>query len=483
MYTTYKQFHSYSIIMINPYISRAKFIITKKTGNNRLNTELCLLFVKKIQKSLYQILVKVTTLKKNDKIVSDEKGGVMKVVGLVTEYNPFHNGHLYHLLASKEKTNATHSIAVMSGHFLQRGEPAIIDKWTRARNAVDAGVDLIIEIPTLFSSSSAEYFAYGSVSLLNQLGIVDTLCFGSEDGRIDLIQESANLLASNDEDLESHLLEALKTGISYPKAREIAMNRILDPLNKALEFKPNNILGIEYLKSINFLNSKIEPFTIKRKQADYMSLELSGTISSATGIRNYIFNNNNLVGIENFVPSSTYDSLLYNFNNNNLIEPNLLGDLILYKIRSSSIEYLNSIHDVSEGLEYRIKKHAELSNSYEELITSVISKRFTRTRIQRIMVKILLDITKNMIKKCGDVQPKYARILAFNKKGAELIKRIKKESDFQLITNINKVQLDPSMKDMLDLDIKATNIYNLLYNKSISKSGGSDYLKTPYFKK
>ncbi len=406
----------------------------------------------------------------------------MKVVGLVTEYNPFHNGHLYHLEESKKETNATHSIAVMSGHFLQRGEPAIIDKWTRAKNAVDAGVDLVVEIPSIFSCSSAEYFAFGSVALLNEMKIVDSLCFGSEDGKIDTISKFADLLSSNNKKFESLIVKALESGVSFPKAREIAYKQYFDSENN-LEFKPNNILGIEYLKALNTLNSPIKAHTIKRVQADYMSLDLVGTISSATGIRNNIFTENNLNGIKNFLPSETFTSLKKNHLNNTLIHPKQLRDIILFKIRSTSLEDLKDIHDISEGLEYRIKKVAQKVSSYEDLIDNIVSKRFTRTRIQRIMIKILLNITKRDLMPNGVTKPKYARILAFNSKGASLIKRIKKESNLKIITNINKVQLDDSEKDMLDIDILASDIYNLLYNNQSEKSGGSDYLTTPYYKK
>ena len=171
----------------------------------------------------------------------------MKVVGLITEYNPFHNGHLYHLEESKKLTNSTHSIAVMSGHFLQRGEPAIMDKWTRAKNAVDAGVDLVIELPTIFSCSSAEYFATGSVSLLNSIGIVNTICFGSEDGDINKIYSIANLLVNKSKLIEEDLVKILKTGVSYAKARELAISNLT---HNTVLFQPNNILAIEYVKAL-----------------------------------------------------------------------------------------------------------------------------------------------------------------------------------------------------------------------------------------
>lgn len=382
----------------------------------------------------------------------------MKVVGLVTEYNPFHNGHLYHLEESKKQTQSTHSIAVMSGHFLQRGEPAILDKWSRAKAAVEAGVDLVLEIPTLFSCSSAEYFAFGSVALLNSLNIVDTLCFGSEDGQLETMNNIADKLLSNCKDFEARLQNALNEGHSYPKARTLALETDFD-------FKANNILGIEYLKALKQLNSSIEPATIKRVHAAYLDENLSGHIASATAIRKHA---HDLAAVKAYVPTSTFNIL-----NQHQVYPKDMTQIILYKIRSSSLEALRDVHDMAEGLEYKIKKVAEKVNNFDELIEGVISKRFTKTRIQRILVKMLLNIKKeDMI----NIRPAYGRVLAFNDQGQQLLKKIKKCSDVPIITNINKCHLDEAAKKMLDYDILATNIYKLL---TPNYTGGDDYLKQP----
>lgn len=386
----------------------------------------------------------------------------MAVVGLITEYNPFHNGHLHHLIESKKKAKADYSIAIMSGHFLQRGEPAIMDKWTRAKTAVEAGVDLVIELPTLFSSASAEFFAKGSVAILDQLNIVDTLCFGSEDGKLDSIDQVAQLLTDPSELFTQNLQDHLKAGLSFPKAREKAINSA----NIDLEFKPNNILGIEYLKALKQLRSKIEPMTIQRVKADYNSLDLKDDIASATAIRNGLKENK---AIHSYVPKTTFDAL----NQQTLLYKENLEDLILYQLRTLDVEDIAKIHDVSEGLEYKIKK-ASSAATYEALIERIISKRFTRTRIQRILIKILLNIKKDDL---NDL-PRYARILAFNDKGKTLLRRIKKESDITLINNLNKTNLDKDIKKMIAFDIKATNVYNLLYSEN-EKSGDSDFLKAP----
>lgn len=397
----------------------------------------------------------------------------MRIVGLVTEYNPFHNGHLHHLKESKKITGADYSIAVMSGHFLQRGEPAIMDKWTRAKAAVESGVDLVIEIPTLFACSSAEYFAYGAVYLLDQLKIVDSICFGSENGHIDKLDRIASLLLNPTQEFQNILESSLNTGLSFPKSREHAL---VKTLGENIEFKANNILGIEYIKALKILESPIIPQTIQRIQADYNSLELKGQIASATGIRHKI-KESSLADIKDFLPKKSYQ-LLSN-HDDRLIYKEALIDLLLYKIRTTSLEHLRDIHDVSEGLEYKIKKAAEISTTYDQLIENIISKRFTKTRIQRILIKILLDIKKENLQTTGLIKPEYARILAFNAKGQSLIRRIKKASDFPLLTNINKVNPSKKLLDMLAFDIKATNVYNLLYQDHQYKKAGVDFVKSP----
>ncbi len=382
----------------------------------------------------------------------------MKVVGLVTEYNPFHNGHLYHLEASKKETQSDCSIAVMSGHFLQRGEPAIVDKWSRAKVAVESGVDLVIEIPTLYACSSAEYFAYGSVYLLNALGIVDHICFGSEDGKLETIDEITDKLLSPSKEFQDDLKKFLRNGHSFPRARSLA-------LNMDFEFKANNILGIEYIKALKTLKSPITPATIKRIHSDYLDENLKGTIASATAIRKHA---SNLEDIKSFVPTATYDIMKHH----HVYKEDLI-DLLLYKIRTSTLQQMREIHDVSEGLEHKIKKVAERVSSYDELLSGIVSKRFTKTRVQRILVKLLLNIRKDDF---IENHPRYIRILAFNDNGKTLIKRMKKTCTLPIITNINKIQLDDDAKEMLNLDITATNIYKLL---TPDKIGGDDYLKQP----
>ncbi|SHJ95540.1 nucleotidyltransferase [Paramaledivibacter caminithermalis] len=410
----------------------------------------------------------------------------MKVVGLITEYNPFHNGHKYHLEKSKEIVGATHSVAVMSGNFLQRGEPALFDKWERAKAAVKQGVDLVLELPVIFSCNSAEFFALGSTSLLNSLNIVDYLCFGSEDGELKNINLISDLLADEPSKFKKLLKEYLDKGYTFPAARQKAIKDYLgynvDYID-ILNF-PNNILGIEYVKSLKLLKSKIKPLTIKRIKADYNSLEIRDNICSATAIRNMLQKDYEDISIiKSVVPNESYKIIREAIKNNK--GPIFIKDLekiILYKLRISSIEHLKIIHDINEGLENRLKNGAILSTNYDELISYVKTKRYTMTRLQRIFIKAILDISKKDVKVLvKELGPQYIRVLGFNNKGADLLKKIKKVSCLPIITNLKRYKPENDYaKRMIEIDIASTDIYSLLYGNKEFAKGGLDFIKTPY---
>ncbi|KAB3531427.1 nucleotidyltransferase [Alkaliphilus serpentinus] len=420
----------------------------------------------------------------------------MKVLGLITEYNPFHNGHLYHLEESIKLTNSTHSIAVMSGNFLQRGEPALIHKWARAEMAVRAGVDLILEIPTVYASSSAEWFAYGSVKLLDQLGIVDTICFGSEEGDLELLKEIAKVFVDSPASFEGFLKELLKEGLSFPVARSKGLiqylrekgtynQKILDKVQDLVE-TPNNILSIEYLKVLREMNSSIIPYTILRKKAPYHSTSLEGNIASATAIREFLKKDNLLLGIKHTVPETTYNLLTVSFKDG--IGPVFADDFqqsIFTLLRRASFEELREIQDVVEGLENKIKDSSLNCSSLQELFNLVKSKRYTYTRLQRIIIHLLLSIKKQDIiefKEAGG--PQYIRILAFNDRGRELLKRMKDKASLPIINKIPQLEnLTPIAKRMLEIDIGATNIYSLAINNKELSDKQLDYYISPVYVK
>lgn len=394
----------------------------------------------------------------------------MNILGIITEYNPFHNGHKYHIEEAKKKTNADFTICIMSGHFLQRGIPAVIDKWTRAENALRNGVDLVIELPTVYSLNSAEYFAEGAIKLLNATGITDYVVFGSEKGTIDNFYRISQIYAQEPEKFVFQLKENLTKGLSFPKARRNALEEYLgEELN--LDSKPNNILGIEYLKAIYNTNSTIKAETIKRIQNDYNDSNLTGEISSATAIRKKIEENCEIKTIKKSVPLSTYNSLK-KFEND-LVFKRSFENLIFYKIRSMSTEDLSKIHDVSEGLENRIKEKSLNCNNLEELILAIKSKRYTYTRIQRILFKALLNIENSDVMH----NPRYLRILGFNKKGQKIIRKLNESSHLPIITNLKNYEpQDAVARRMIEKDILATNIYQLAKNK---KTGNLDFLNSP----
>ncbi|WP_461204460.1 nucleotidyltransferase [Clostridium sp. DL1XJH146] len=401
----------------------------------------------------------------------------MKVTGIITEYNPMHNGHLHHLNATREKTNSDAIICVMSGNFVQRGLPSILDKWTKAKLAIENGVDLVIELPTVYAISSAEFFSYGAVSLLDNLNIVDSICFGSEYGDIEELSIIARLLSDEPLIFKNSLDLYLEKGNSFAKARSMALCDILNINNTNIDFNtiinsPNNILGIEYIKSLQKLKSKIQPFTIQRKGSDYNSKCIENIFSSATSIRNHLRNKKELEALKTQIPSNTYnqlESLL--FNNFKFPDENDFYEFIKYKIYSNPNSLLN-IPDISEGLHNRIIKSVLVSNNYQEFIYNIKSKRYALSRIQRIICQLLIGFNNYDVKSLRKNQCSYARILGFNNKGQQLLRRIKKESSIDIISKPPKYPKTNSMK----IDLDSTKIYSL-FNDNINPT--HDYYTKP----
>lgn len=410
----------------------------------------------------------------------------MKVLGLITEYNPFHNGHKYHLRTSKDAVDATHIVAVMSGNFLQRGEAALTHKWIRAEMAVREGIDLVIELPVAYACNSAEYFAFGAISLLHKLGIIDFICFGSEAGEIEPLQKVAKILYEEPLEYKMLLQDYMKKGLPYPKARSLTLSHFLHHQNLDHTISsPNNILGIEYLKALYRLNSTIIPYTIKRVQADYHSHQLEGTICSATAIRKYLMKKvEESYRLCNFMPQASYRLLSDSINNHLApVSQSSFDQMILYHLRSIQKSALMDLPDVSEGLENRIKEAAFNAKNYAELLDLIKTRRYTLTRIQRILIYSLLGLSRQeLLSMAHESGPSYARVLAFTQKGAELIRLMKSTSSIPVLTNINKTVLpDLSAQKMLSFDLLATDIYSLGYPAMAHRYGGWDHYMQPYF--
>lgn len=405
----------------------------------------------------------------------------MKITGIITEYNPFHLGHKFHLDNCKKDTNCDGVICIMSGNFVQRGLPAITDKWSRANMAVEAGVDLVLELPTLFATASAEYFAFGSVSILDSLNIVDSIYFGSEVGSMPLIKEVSQILAFEPADFKHILSENLKLGLPFPKARANALEEYikeysskdldLTMLNTFLS-SSNNILALEYCKNLLRIGSNITPLTLKREGSLYNDKETKeNKFASATAIRDNIYKNNSLYHIKEFLPNYTYNIL-----NSKKYFPdvNEMFNFIKYNLTLYP-SLISNITDATEGLDNKILNEISRSNSFDKLINNCKSKRYTYTRISRVLSHVYLGITNNLYGLINQ-QPEYIRVLALNSTGAKILKEIKNASDVNIITKVPRKISDP----LLALDIKATNLYSLL-NKDLEMS--SDYLKSPIIKK
>ena len=421
----------------------------------------------------------------------------MNLVGLIVEYNPFHNGHLYHLKKSIELTNATHSIAIMSGNFHQRGEPALFDKYTRAEIAVRNGVDLVIELPTMFACQSAELFSYGAITTLNSLNCVNSICFGSEEGNINILYEIAKILVNEPEDFKDRLKAYLNDGLLYPTARSLALfdyiskYSLLNDISKekllSILNSSNNILGLEYIKSLLKLNSNIKPFTISRIESSYNSEEITSNICSATAIRKSLKENNNLNILSNVVPIPTYMKIENKINNK--FSP-MFDDKYFDFIKSIVIRDINELDkyfEVNEGIENKIYQNIFTSSNLNDLHQSIKSKRYTLTKIKRTLNNILLGINKedmNNIKNITKVP--YIRVLAFNDKGREILKNIKNNSDINIINKFSNISFsmdDYIFKTLINYDIKASNLYNIIYYKNNPDllKGPMDYYTTPVY--
>lgn len=392
-----------------------------------------------------------------------------KILGIVSEYNPLHNGHLYHIKESKKIIKPDYTVAVMSGNFVERGDAAIIDKWSRTEMALNSGIDLVIELPLFYSISSAENFAMGSIKILNSLNMDTTISFGSECGDINVLYSIAKVLCEEPPEYLSILNHELATGISYPKAREKALLMYLNDIRKYANILSgsNNILGIEYLKAIQKIKSKLKVTTIKREGANYNDFELTGKYSSATAIRHGLLNN---IDVRPSIPENSYKILQDKVSKNEIVYGlDTFEQAIIYKLRTMTTEEISMLPDVSEGLENKIKKASDSCNTLADLTNMIKSKRYTMTRINRILLYVLLGISKKDIEDSYKVTP-YIRVLGVNAKGKELLSKISRNNTkLNIVTSPKKfldINKNKALKNMLGKDMFASNIYTLGYKKN-----------------
>lgn len=366
----------------------------------------------------------------------------MKICGIVVEYNPLHNGHLYHIEKTKKITNCDMLIAVMSGNFVQRGEPAIVNKQIRTEMALKAGVDLIIEIPYLFSVGHADLFAFAAIKILNELG-VNEIVFGSESNDLTLLKQIAEITDTNL--FNQRLKIKLDEGFSYPESAFLAIKSLIKTNH---ELNPNDLLAIQYIRNIMKINPKIAINSIKRIHTNYNDSEIKHEgFASATSIRNALLNSRDIV---NYVPQYTNNTLL----SKKLHDWCDYFPYLKYQIISNQTN-LHEIHDINEGLEKAIIKNVFKINSFTELVTSLVSKRYTKAKIQRILTHTLNHVTKDDAKYILE-GPKYIRILGINNEKSQYLKQIKSNLNLPIITNVNKDNYS-----LLKLDLRINNIYHL----------------------
>lgn len=408
----------------------------------------------------------------------------MKTVAIIVEYNPFHNGHLYQINKVKQETNADCVIVIMSGNYVQRGTPAIIDKYARTKMALSNGVDLVFELPVYYATASAELFAHGAVNILNRLGIVDYLCFGSECGDISLLDKIASVLLEEPDNFKLYLKTYLKNGLSFPVARKQALIDFLgkDQRIEQVLDEPNNILGIEYIKALKKLNSSIEPVTILRHGSGYHDPNLNNPFCSATALRNYyeaLAQNNDflteyqdslstkidkkMLSIDTFVPSTTKECLENSYHKTFPITVDDFTSLLYYQLTQETNESLQSYLDVNEDLSNRILNEINYHTKFTDLIELIKTKQFTYTRISRTLLHILLQIkTELMSTFLLSPDSAYARLLGFQTSASTNLKQIKKNGLIPVITKVADADklLSPIAMQCFQADLKATHLYN-----------------------
>ncbi len=381
----------------------------------------------------------------------------MKITGLIAEYNPFHNGHQYHIEKARELTGADAIVVVMSGDFVQRGTPAIMPKHLRTQMALEAGADLVIELPVYFATGSAEIFAYGAVSLLNQLGCIDAICFGSECGDLQILKDLAEILSLEPKKYKEALGEHLRQGNSFPLARQKAMADYLGSnVADSILSEPNNILGIEYLKALRRLLSTMIPYTIPRISSHYHDIKLQETYSSASAIRNEIQNTEiNIRALQEQMTPVELSLLRETHQKRYPVFANDFSLLLKYQLLSEDKASLMNYADVSEDLANRMINHRNQYVNFEQYCDLLKTKELTYSRISRALLHILLHIHKET-----NAKPEYAHILGFHKTESDLFATLKKSTSIPLLSKLSATDtLSTRAQKMLDTDIFASNLY------------------------
>lgn len=396
----------------------------------------------------------------------------MKAVGVIVEYNPFHNGHAYHLQSAKEQSGADLLIAVMSGNFLQRGEPALVSKWSRTKMALMAGADIVFELPYKFATQKAETFANGAISILTASGCT-SVCFGSESGSIDSFIKTAEYLQKHDDTYQESIKRNISKGFSYPKAVSLAYQSLV-PGDDLIDLsKPNNILGFQYVQAILRQNSPMKAFTVSRKNADYHDEHFSSaSIASATSLRKAIFSKNEEIqALTQYVPPTTYEILKdYQKEYQAMHHWEMYWPFLKFRLLQSDPSDLKLIYEVEEGLEHRLHGAAQHADSFQEFMQQIKTKRYTWTRLQRICVHILTNASKKEMLQ-NNQTAEYLRLLGMSEIGRSYLSEKKSSLGLPLIAKLSAFK-----KDAIKLDIKAARVFAM----GLSKDGQSKMLKDEF---
>lgn len=395
----------------------------------------------------------------------------MKIAGIIAEYNPLHNGHAYHIQTTKELTGADYVIVALSGDFIQRGEPACLSKHHRARMALLAGADLVFEIPATHACQSAELYARSGVEVLSGLGCVNVLSFGSESGDISNFLPLGKLLAKEPPEYQQLLRTNLKTGVSYPLARQKSLEA-LGYAEATMLATPNNILGVEYCKAIIRQNSTMEPITIKRAGSGYHELELSPNYPSASGIRHHFQQNHTFEHLQSCFPDSVYKFLLSAPISNEFLSSEDFSLLFRWMLFTKQEHELNNIMDIHPELAKRIFNERNHYENYSQFVSLLKTKELTHSRLTRALFHALLDIQE-----CPSLP--YARLLGFRKSASCVLKTIKKEGTLPLITKLADASsiLSPSAKQILEKNTRISNLYESVLCEKTQKKFTHEYQK------
>lgn len=387
----------------------------------------------------------------------------MKVVGLIAEYNPFHNGHRYHIEQALKLANADAALVIMSGNYVQRGAPAFLPKHLRTETALQCGAAAVFELPVCYSTGSAEYFALGAVSFLELLGCVDSICFGAETDDLQLLQEIAEILVKEPDEYRVRLQRHLKSGLSFPIARQQALANYTG--NSDLSFylnQPNNILGIEYLKALLRLKSSMTPYLLKRTGSGYHDLSTDSEYSSASAIRHLLLQNEQPdASLFKLLPHQTEVILSKNWNQRYPVCADDYSLLLKYKLLCATPDSLNEYLDITDDLANRIIRYRNQFRSYEQFCNLLKTKQLTYTRISRALLHVILEIRKADLERYAEHHYHgYARLLGFRVDQKQLLTEFKEKSRLPLLSKLAaKNSLESPFSEMLKQDIFASDLY------------------------